>query len=147
MQISQIHHKSATSQAHGNECSTTKSGLNSSGGGGRWAGFMQISQIHYESATGQARGSECSAVPPGERQRVATKQLTFNGFEVVHDGNPQAGDGVQHRQHHDIQGQGAKQRLQGPGADTGVIIVRTGDFRSTLYFVLGFKGGGCDPSC
>ena len=36
---------------------------------------------------------------------------TLDGLEVVHDCDAQAGDGVEHREHHDVGGEGAKQRL------------------------------------
>lgn len=41
--------------------------------------------------------------------------LTLDGLEVVDDGDAQAGDGVQDGEHHDVQGEGAKQRLSRGG--------------------------------
>ena len=47
--------------------------------------------------------------------------LTLNGLEVIHDGNAQAGDGVEDSQHHHIQGQGAKESLRTGRKEENVI--------------------------
>ena len=45
-------------------------------------------------------------------RRISQTPVPFNALEVVHDGNAQPGYGVQHSQHHHIQGQCPKQGLQ-----------------------------------
>ena len=45
----------------------------------------------------------------GERLPVA-----LNGLEVIHNGNAEAGCGVEHCQHNDVQCQISKERLQAP---------------------------------
>ena len=53
--------------------------------------------------------NEGSPVPTPPRGPARLDRL-----EVVDDGDAEAGDGVEHRQHHHVQGQRAEERLRGP---------------------------------